>query len=156
MTSQRHASMCSFCQGSRWINLDNVRPALEGCLSLFFLGKLCFSPDISAFQMTDDYYQSIENLSRGVQDGFTADYANTTSLCMNTADYADTTLLCMNGLNVRPRYSLWSLDIDEINVTNLIFNSQSCLVEEYEFQSMFVSILILHILVLINTQIPVI
>lgn len=94
--------------------------------------------------MIEDYYKSIKNLSCDVLSTIKPTLKISTTDAQSCHVFsqheftADTTLLCVKGLNGRPKYSLWSLDVDEIDLVRyLILNLQSCFVQKYEFQSMF-------------------
>ena len=89
--------------------------------------------------MIEDTYQSIGNLCCGVLSTRkpTLQFATTVvpscDIFCQLGVTADSTSLCLKGLDRRPIYSLWSSNVDEINVKHLKLQSY---VEKYEFQSM--------------------
>jgi hypothetical protein len=103
---------------------------------------------ISTFEMVEDYCKSIKNLSCDVLSTIKPTLKISTAdaqSCHVFSPYeftAGTTLLCVkglnhSGLNARPKYSLWSLDVDEIDLVTCRYFLHSFVVQEYEFQSMF-------------------
>jgi hypothetical protein len=98
--------------------------------------------------MVEDYCKSIKNLSCDVLSTIKPTLKISTAdaqSCHVFSPYeftAGTTLLCVkglnhSGLNARPKYSLWSLDVDEIDLVTCRYFLHSFVVQEYEFQSMF-------------------
>ena len=92
--------------------------------------------------MIKDCYKSIRNLSCDVLTMKPTLKISTTDAqsCQVFSQHEYTTLLCVKSLNGGPKYSLWPLDDDEIDLARYLIlnmNLQNSLVQKYEFQSMF-------------------